>query len=88
MARVVHLHLDAGTLGPVLARIGACGRACAAILDAAVATLHHRRAPQELQRLDHRLLRDLELHREGQADWRHLDVLTPWERGRIDWPHY
>jgi len=88
MARAVHLHLDAGALGPALVRIGAYGRACAAALDAAVATLHHRRTAPELQRLDPRLLRDLGLHRADQADWRHLDALTPREPGRIAWPHY
>jgi uncharacterized protein YjiS (DUF1127 family) len=88
MARVIYLHLDAKPAGPALVRIGAHARAFAAVLSAAVAALHHRFTAPELQRLDHRLLRDLGLHREGQADWRHLDALTPRERGRIVRPRY
>jgi uncharacterized protein YjiS (DUF1127 family) len=88
MARVVHLHLDAGPMSPALVRISMHGRAFAAVLSAAAAELHHRFTVPELQRLDHRLLQDLELHREDQAGWQHLDALTPQERARIVWPHY
>ncbi len=88
MARVVHLHLDAAPIGPAFVRLGMHGRAFAAVLGAAAAALHHRFTAPELQRLDHRLLQDLGLHREGQAGWQHLDALTPQERGRIVWPHY
>jgi uncharacterized protein YjiS (DUF1127 family) len=88
MARVIYLPLDAGPVGPALVRIGAHARVLAQFLSTAVAALHRQFASPELQRLDHRLLRDLGLHREGHADWRHLDALTPRERGPIVWPRY
>lgn len=79
MARVVHLYLDAGPMGPTLVRIGAHGRAFAQVLSAAVAVIHHRVAAPELQQLDNRTLHDLGLHREGQAVWQHLDASTSLE---------
>jgi uncharacterized protein YjiS (DUF1127 family) len=83
MARIIHLSLDAGPLGPAPIRIGAHAWALARLLRAAVAVIHRRIAAPELDQLDSRLLRDLGLHREGATVWQHLDALAPLDRGRI-----